>query len=307
MFPQVPSDFAATLHTVFETALADGHVQMTPATSTVEHVDGVPYQLLKIESLVHRTEKGTLQGNPFESPEPELTVLPSYADAYRLVLNKFPVVPQHFLMVTQQFALQNSPLTPPDLGAVYALLCRLNQSGASTRWFAFYNCGQELGMLQPHKHVQFMPFPQGFSPFPEQLAHERFLPSSSREPLQHPKVPFAHYIAGFENIDSEDDLGMYYSALMQRTLTSLRDDESVELVLYNVVMTDKWMMMVPRKRAYIVDGDHRLGINLCGTVGLVLTKNQDLYDWVLKEGITSVLARIGFPNTNGQRGNEYHY
>ena len=133
---------------------------------------------------MHRPEIGTKPKNEssqksesISKPEPELTIVDNYNDdEFKIVFNKFPVVPRHFMLITKEFKSQNTPLSPSELMATYKILQALknqnqNLDQNAENWFAFYNCGPESGASQPHKHIQFMTLPscEQFKPYAETL------------------------------------------------------------------------------------------------------------------------------------------
>ncbi|ODQ80261.1 hypothetical protein BABINDRAFT_166613 [Babjeviella inositovora NRRL Y-12698] len=314
----LPENFGKLLSQTFDKAVETDYIAFTPSTSEILDVDGVKFQLTQIDSLSRRPTKGSLDANPFANPEPELTVVQSYVD-YRIVLNKFPVVRDHFMLVTSKFVSQDTPLTPVDLQATYHTLLAANK-GTGERHFAFFNCGPESGASQPHKHIQFMRLPAlstGFVPFPDLLAMSSpaFIPTSTQEPLQRKDLPFAHFVAAFpspaeiaalgQGLD-EEAFGLYFISLLQRVMTIMREND-VSSPSYNFVMTEKWMMLVPRSLGYFTDGDLLLGVNSCGVLGLVLVKNRMLYELVKAKGPAEILGQLGFPNTSGIASDEYHY
>ena len=108
--------------------------------------------------------------NPFLKHEPELTVLGNIMDnEYKLVLNKYPIVDEHLLLVTQKQIPQSSLLTPNDLNAAYVLLKTLQQEFEEddeddddvpkSRYAFFYNFGPNSGFSIDHKHLQCIKLP----------------------------------------------------------------------------------------------------------------------------------------------------
>jgi ATP adenylyltransferase len=91
--------------------------------------------------------------DPFESPSGGLflTALPSH----NLVLNKFPIIPDHFILATKDFKKQTDLLEEDDLGAAYACLSAYKENGEEL--FGFFNSGEHSGASQPHRHLQFFP------------------------------------------------------------------------------------------------------------------------------------------------------
>lgn len=117
--------------------------------------DGVRFEVHVLRSLAHRP-RGSRVENPFLPPEPALLV-GDWPPAHRLVLNKFPVVPDHLLVVTRAFAPQDAPLELDDLTALRALL-------DAEDGLAFFNGGTVAGASQPHRHFQLVPCPLGGGP-----------------------------------------------------------------------------------------------------------------------------------------------
>ena len=73
-------------------------------------------------------------------------------DAHVVVLNKFPVIDRHLLIVTRHFEDQHNPLTQADFDALAAVI-------AAHGGLGFYNGGAVAGASQPHKHLQWVPLP----------------------------------------------------------------------------------------------------------------------------------------------------
>jgi ATP adenylyltransferase len=72
-----------------------------------------------------------------------------------LVLNKYPVIPNHFILATKKYKPQTHNLEEDDLEAAYACL-KAWQTSRQKRLFAFFNSGQHSGASQPHRHLQFL-------------------------------------------------------------------------------------------------------------------------------------------------------
>jgi sulfate adenylyltransferase (ADP) / ATP adenylyltransferase len=72
-----------------------------------------------------------------------------------LVLNKFAIVPEHFILATKEFKEQTHLLEEDDLGVAYACLQTWRDHGREL--FAFFNSGEHSGASQPHRHIQFLP------------------------------------------------------------------------------------------------------------------------------------------------------
>lgn len=310
----LPEDFVQKLYAKYQAAVDGDNLVFNGEAATKEILtetindSSYNFELTELRSLEKRPETGNVNDNPFAKPEPELTIVPSLDNDFRIVFNKFPVVPAHFMMVTKEFKSQNTPLSPSELTASFALLRNLKANDEGKNWFAFYNCGPQSGASQPHKHIQFMTLPEGFTPFAETLAHKSlyFIPNEHEEPVQDPNLPFAHFVAKLpENPEelTEDILAMTFVSLLQRACTVLRDNECNH-ISYNFVATTEYMMVVPRASGKYKDV---LGINSCGTMGLFLCKSAELVTLVRETGPTNILKELGFPTVHGQASSEYQY
>lgn len=80
------------------------------------------------------------------------------------MLNKFAVVPEHFILATREFRPQTHLLEPADLAATWACIEAYHNSGGQGQdqgqgqgLFAFFNSGEHSGASQPHRHLQLLP------------------------------------------------------------------------------------------------------------------------------------------------------
>lgn len=312
---ELPATFSDDLRTKYDTALKDHHLVFNGDSAVHETIESkledadMTFHLTELKSLEKRPENGSISDNPFAKPEPELTLLTDYGvnGEFKLVLNKFPVVPYHFMLITNDFVSQNTPLSPKELLATYKILQVLEEGGGDENWFAFYNCGPMSGASQPHKHIQFMSLPEGYTPFTELLARssDPFIPDQTKEPLQNSHLPFAHFLARLPlnpRETTEEILAMTFVALLQRTLSVLRAHDA-EHISYNFCATTKYMMLVPRSKSK----HDSLGVNSCGMMGLVLCKNEAVVTMVKLTGFENILKDVGYPNTSGKALDEYCY
>ncbi|CAE6444293.1 unnamed protein product [Rhizoctonia solani] len=160
------SEVVSSVHSKFEIAKSSGALLFYPSTRSRATERGFGFEiticpaLQKKPSLPKPDSAKSDKPDPFAPPYiPDLFIGELKdeldGDEYVVLLNKFSVIPGHFLMVTKEFQPQSSPLTPPDLTQAY-LLIRASQKSKSPI-FAFYNCGADSGASQPHKHIQFLP------------------------------------------------------------------------------------------------------------------------------------------------------
>lgn len=310
----VPKDFYEKVTKIFDAAVASGDLIYSTGTSKDVTHDGLNYNYAIVPALA---AKPTLADNeaaakpateeepakpfdPFDPPHPALLVLDQYKSDYAVVLNKFAVIPRHFLLVTREFQPQSAPLTPDDLDASYQLLKAANEQSGK-RHIGFFNCGRDSGASVLHRHVQFLTLPDGFKPFPDELSAEGKKYEDGKSPLTHDKVTFAHFVVPIHDT-SKDDLGFRFSTLLSRTLTTLRQYEA-KSISYNFLFTEEWFMAVPRKAE---DAEKGISVNAVGTIGLLLAKGDDEFNYIEETGPSKILEQVCFPLRQEEDG-EYDY
>lgn len=345
----IDSNISDLIHQKYENAISNGSLKLTESSSKKlkDSLTGMPYLVNFAPILAEKPESNSKQtdGNkedPFENPEDDLLITPDLNGdgSYKLLLNKYPIVPEHTLLVTNKYQHQSSALTPQDLMIAYKYLCEMDDEDENIRHLVFYNSGPQSGSSQDHKHLQSFKIPSNFITFQDKLCvgKEHFLPNIKDEPLQDSKVAFAHFVLPLpedSNSVDEDLLAMCYFSLLQRTLTFFQDwlNENPDMVRsYNFLLTKKWICLVPRSHAKTSDVKREpenkdsadandnaneiddsmnvnLSINATGYAGMVLVKDQESYNKILANPdlIDKSLFECGFPNTSGKRPSEYSY
>ena len=89
-------------------------------------------------------------------------------DSHALLLNKFALIPEHFLLVTTSFRSQALPPPPETLALSYRILASLPGASEGQR-LCFFNCGPDSGASQPHCHMQFVDLKEGGGVLVEEL------------------------------------------------------------------------------------------------------------------------------------------
>lgn len=276
--------------------------------------------------------KDIQKNNPFLKPEPELTIIDSIFNKYRLILNKFPNTKYHFLLVTKEFEKQDSLLKPIELQIIHTILENLNNNknnkiinnnGEEVKYFSFFNSGPESGYSQFHKHIQFMMLPNNFHIYQEDVIRgvKYFIPKEiiqERRPLLYSNASFKHFILKLKNdsIDEEDkkdSLAILYMYLIKRVLNIFKEyqeegngDNKNTQISYNFLMMSDWMMIIPRRSAKF----ENIWQNSLGFMGLFCVKDEELKDKVLKVGFSKILQECGFPMEKDEKDivyNEYGY
>ena len=332
----IPSNIKTLISETYKKAVANGAIKFTETVSTQlkDPKTKVPYLVSYAPSLALKpkrdnTEENQSTADPFANPERELTVLSDLTGdgSYQLLLNKYPIIPEHALLVTKDYQSQTSALSPKELKMAYDVLVQLDSDAEQQQHLMFYNSGPASGSSQDHKHLQVFPLPPQFEPFQTSLCSNthHFIPDQRTEPLQNPEVSFAHFALPLpespEDVD-EDLLAMSYFALLQRALSFFQDwlGEHPDLKRsYNFLMTKKWLCVVPRSHesANIKeqeqeeerDGKFDVDINSAGYAGLLLVKSQESYDALLEDPavIDKLMLACGFANTAGVKPGESDY
>lgn len=314
----VPENFYSKLSDVYDTAVASRELFYMESTSKILIVNGINYSLAIAPSLESKPTPATDSDSkeskpepedlekpfdPFDPPHPVLTVLEKFNEDYAVVLNKFAVVPRHFLLVTRDFVPQESPLRPQDLEASLQLLKAANKQSGK-RHIGFFNCGINSGASVTHKHIQFLTLPEGFKPFPDDVIKSKYGRDyeAGQRPLSNDSLSFAHFIVPLHEVEDGDDLGFRYSTLLSRTLTTLRQ-HNAKPISYNFLFTEEWFMAVPRRAAESKEG---FSINAVGAIGMLLVKNDEEFKRIEELSPESILEEVGLPS-HDEDDIEYDY
>jgi ATP adenylyltransferase len=238
------------------------------ATEQVRIRDGgVPFLVRAVSSLRHKPRNTTTvakaqqidtEFDPFLPPEPPLT-LGEISPSHLAVLNKFNVLDHHLLLVTRDFEDQESWLTLADMAALRFAL-------SAGDGLAFYNGGQAAGASQRHKHLQWIPLP---------LIEGEPLPI---EKILHQGLPFSHALVSLEGLEWRDEthapeqLLSHYAALLGEIGIGAenRGGRLVQSAPYNLLITRRWMLAVPRVRECL----DSISLNSLGFAGSLFVRDE---------------------------------
>jgi ATP adenylyltransferase len=240
------AELAARLRERAAQALARGALAPIP-TAVVELEDGgLRFQVRVAEALRRKPRglepAGGHAANPFLPFDPELFV-GDVSRTHVALLNKFPVIADHLLVVTRAFEEQESPLGAADFGALARCLDELGG-------LAFYNAGAAAGASQRHKHLQLVPL---------RAPLEAILAEAARAGLERaPRLPWAHGVAATGEVAGAAP--RYRALLAALGLDAPRRP-------YNLLLTRDWMCVVPRAREHFGDAPPRVSVNALGFAG----------------------------------------
>ncbi|KAJ5591849.1 ATP adenylyltransferase C-terminal [Penicillium hispanicum] len=278
----------------FATAKEAGHLVFSPTHLSIIIAAGIPFQLRYCPALAKKPsnlkpESGPKppKPDPFQDPSPDLllTQFPPERPTHALVLNKFPVIPNHFILATKEWKPQTDLLEKVDLEATYECLQAWNEPEPkkdpqssdedppipSKRLFAFFNSGDESGASQPHRHLQFLPVEamrqpesQGWHPLIEILAAQPH-PQAQAQFLTLPHLPFAHFALPIPPNPTPEALHEIYLSLYRVAIAATEGDnprslststsaskpvraEGPAAISYNLALTLSTMMICPRRQ-----------------------------------------------------------
>lgn len=270
--------------------------------------------------------------DPFENPQQGPLFVADLPPSHNLVLNKFAVVPEHFILATKSFKEQTHLLEADDLAATYACIEAYHNHNYSHdpgsvtghgdgELFAFFNSGPHSGASQPHRHVQLLPVARmkgGLEGKPQwSVLADTLTPESDRLVKGLPFVTFAQAISPGM---TPEELHEVYLALYRRALLAVQrhtgsadggiseDGTSVAAkISYNMAMTRSTLVVCPRLSegsvVYGKEGGVAGQLALNGTVlaGTALVKNEAEWNALRQGGgvgataLADVLSSIGVP------------
>lgn len=303
--PQEANDYALQFQLRFAPALAN-----KPSAPRTDPAPGAPHKPF----------------NPFANPEHGPLFITDLPPSHNLVLNKFAVVPEHFLLTTKQFKPQTHLLEPDDLAATYACIEAYHATGAEGGLYAFFNSGTLSGASQPHRHIQLLPVgrmkegledPSAWDVLANRLVGPR--------PVE---TPFRTFARAISPEMTAEQLHATYMTLYRQAVEAMRDHSSLPRrdevdeeargedgaegaegepaqISYNMAMTRTAMVICPRRAegATIVSssGDLVGMLSLNGTVlaGTALVKSEAEWDAIRNDddgrALADLLGKIGLP------------
>jgi ATP adenylyltransferase len=251
-------------------ALASGALQPIATETVLLEADGVRF-LVHVLARVERKERaGAAQqatgANPFLPYDPALFAA-DVSGTHVCLLNKFPVVPRHALLVTRSFEEQEAWLGAADFEALAACLVEAPA-------FAFYNAGPAAGASQRHKHLQLVPVPLG--PGPEAFPLEPLVAAG--------RLPFRAVTARVDGRDPGALHASYRAALRALDLEA----DAAPRGPYNLLATREWLVAVPRRRERF-DG---IQVNALGFAGSLFVRDPAELERLRAVGPLAVLRAV---------------
>jgi ATP adenylyltransferase len=225
--------------------------------------------------------------NPFLPFDANLFVadLPS---AHVVLLNKFSLLPHHLVIVTREFRPQETLLDANDFAAMHACLEQIDG-------LMFYNGGETAGASQRHKHLQLVPLPldDGGQPTPIDALIER---AQGRDGvIAVPGLAFRHACALLApdafttSFDAAALVALYEALLAQIGVHAVvRDGERRQSAPWNLLVTRRWMLAVPRTRPDFLG----VQINAIGFAGSLYARDDAQFGAVKRTGPMKILKEV---------------
>lgn len=244
-----------------------------------------------------------------------------------LVLNKFPVIPSHFILATSAWREQTDLLDKEDLAAAYACVKAWGEGnkadgGRPNRLFAFFNSGYESGASQPHRHLQFLPV-ESMAEDDETGSWKPLIDTVPSQPVSSESefrriagIPLANFALPLPADASAEKLHEIYLSLYKAAAVAagvprneVRSSSGPAAASYNLAMTDSTMMICPRKSVSAVlsvDDSVRKDIAEAGVVelngtllaGTMMVKAEAEWNELRQnsDALMKVLGSIGYPH-----------
>ncbi|PLX74467.1 MAG: phosphorylase [Azoarcus sp.] len=264
-------------------ALAAGTLQPISTEKIVLNDGGFDFSVRWVSSLerknaarVEAVTRRTPDFNPFLPPEPTLTVAPLGPD-HLAVLNKYPVIERHLLIITRHFEAQTAPLKVADFSA----LAQVMQAHGG---LGFYNGGTVAGSSQPHKHLQWVPSTGSLPGFTRTLGADTLID-------ENPALPWRHR---FVRLDAKvwtasADAGEQLHAAFDRACTALEMPFSAEpMPPYNLLLTRDWLLVVPRSQEKVDD----ISVNALGFAGSLFVRSKEQIEQLRAHGPLALLTAV---------------
>lgn len=225
--------------------------------------------------------------NPFLPYEASMYVK-HVAPRHVILLNKFNVVEDHVLLVTEEFEEQNSRLNEGDFEALCECLKEVDG-------LAFYNSGRIAGASQRHKHLQLicggvgdMDEGMGLAPFDGMMSEVVTEEGKGEEVLEIGSLGFVHGVMK-TGVECAKEWMRVYEMLMDYVCKEMGMSKESEFS-YNLVATRRWMMVVPRKEECF----EGVSVNSLGFAGCLLVKTEEQLNTVKRVGGLCVLKHTAF-------------
>lgn len=281
------TDWIASIHATAKAACDQG--AMVPLVSETHAVQqqGLDFLVAHLSSLSLKDLAKILQQssgtNPFLPYEPAMFVA-DLSGTHVLLLNKFPIFPDHVMVVTRRFLPQTGPLDTEDFLALAAPMCGID--GAAF----MFNGGKHAGASQAHRHLHVLPR--------HQLPLMPRFPSQAT-PLTAQTLPFFDFMHAYVPLNAGLPAAEWARQLHDAVQTGYAHcglaPHLGELPPHNLLGTREGVLVVPRRREHWSDGTHHISVNALNFGGWVGVKGPEQIEPVCEAGLMRVLEAATQP------------
>lgn len=267
--------------------------------------------------------------DPFADIPDSLLVapIPNDSQTHNLVINKYPVIYNHFILSTKENKPQTHLLEQDDLSLTYE--CLKSWSDINNSLYAFFNSGEHSGASQAHRHLQLLPIEDmkgqaGDDDSWTILADTMTTPIISNLPFLHnPSLPFIHLAMKLDSSTSPSELHEKYTTLLKaaHAMTKSKSRSTISQTLqdlkstpitnpstnetsfsYNLALTNSTIAIFPRSKEGtnlkdLPEFDDLIQINGTILAGTLMVKSKPAWDMLRSQPhlIDDLLEEIGYP------------
>ena len=276
--PPRSDDIIALAEGKRKSALASGALQPIRTTTEWLAQDGLEFPVRWVDSLARKARTASSPAvDPFADPEPDLLVADA-GDDHRILLNKYPVIDRHLLIVSRAFVDQSAPLEAADFNAILPLL-------RDVGGLVFYNGDRIAGASQRHRHLQWIPRGKDVA-----LPLLRALESAAG--AGHDRCndwPYRHWIAALPASTWASADGPYALDTCYRAGCRALALAGANASAYNLLLTRSALLLVPRSRESVED----VSINALGFAGSFFVGARARIEAIRRATPFGVLAAVG--------------
>ncbi|WAO88703.1 Hypothetical protein NCS54_00606300 [Fusarium falciforme] len=297
-----------------------GAVPAAPHSQAQAETDPHHVPKAEEEEIKRQARKARMLANDVFNNPPEALRISDLGPSHYLVLNKFAVAAEHFILATNDFKDQDHLLERDDFAAIRACIDGYENPDGGDGLFTFFNSGEFSGASQAHRHVQMIPISRmkdGLGPdSPWSIVADKLTVKDKLFGTIVAKLPFTAIARNISGMNADQlhltYLDMYQKGCMvEATITRDPKHESEphldgpSRISYNLAMTKDTMVLLPRlsDKIHLEDDEGKpLGIKLSvnGTIlaGTVLVKEYHDYKTIQQfpGALTRGLQHIGVPS-----------
>ncbi len=262
-------------------------------TECAQIVDGgLPFSLRWVSSLARKNALRNTRPlgaarppNPFLPPDPRLSVA-AVGKHHLAVLNKFPVIDDHLLLVTRRFEAQTAPLTAADWAVLAAIV-------AAHGGLGFYNGGAEAGASQAHRHLQWVPQATPGTACALAAFTASLDPQAIGIVQRQAALPWRHAFVArrLDVADDDKDATELHQAWLAACVALGLAANADPMPPCNLLLSRQWLLLVPRR----CEKWQGISVNALGYAGSLFAADRAHIDRLRALGPLALLQAVALP------------